>query len=198
MSQSQYHFDPATYEAMIMAEVPAYLRLQAEVAAAAAARPATAVLDLGTGTGTTARHVLDALPGVGLVGIDESAEMLAVARTVLPASADLRVGRLGDALPPGPFDLVVSALAVHHLDRAGKADLFRRVAAVLRPDGRFVLGDVIVPDDPADVVTPIDGVYDQPSSVADQLAWLADAGFDARATWIERDLAVLVGDRRAA
>jgi tRNA (cmo5U34)-methyltransferase len=198
VSQSQYHFDPATYEAMIMAEVPAYLRLQAEVATAATDRPATDVLDLGTGTGTTARHVLDALPGVRLVGIDESAEMLAAARTVLPASADLRVGRLGDALPPGPFDLVVSALAVHHLDRPGKADLFRRVAAVLRPDGRFVLGDVIVPADPADVVTPIDGVYDQPSSVADQLAWLADAGFDARATWIERDLAVLVGDRRAA
>src|SRR5262249_39868527 len=122
--------------------------------------------------------------------------MLAVARTVLPASADLRVGRLEDALPPGPFDLVVSALAVHHLDGPRKADLFRRVAAVLRPEGRFVLGDVIVPHDPADVVTPVDGVYAQPSSVADQLAWLADAGFDAEATWIDRDLAVLVAEVR--
>ena len=198
MSQSQYHFDPATYEAMITAEVPAYRRLQAEVATAAAAGPATTVLDLGTGTGTTARHVLDALPGARLVGVDESAEMLAVARTVLPASTDLRVGRLEDALPPGPFDLVVSALAVHHLDGPGKADLFRRVATVLQAGGRFVLGDVVVPVDPADVVTPIDGVYDRPSSVADQLAWLADAGFDATATWIELDLAVLVADRRPA
>ena len=198
MSHSQYHFDPATYEAMVTAEVPAYRGLQAVVAAAAAALPATTVLDLGTGTGATAQQVLDALPGARLVGIDESAEMLAVARVALPASVDLRVGRMQDALPPGPFDLVVSALAVHHLDRRGKADLFRRVAAVLRPGGRFVLGDVIVPADPADVVTPIDGVFDQPSSIDDQLAWLTDAGFDAEATWIERDLAVLVADRTTA
>jgi tRNA (cmo5U34)-methyltransferase len=87
----------------------------------------------------------------------------------------------------------VSALAVHHLDRVGKADLFRRVADVLVPGGRFVLGDVIEPVDPADVVTPIDGVFDQPSPVADQLAWLADAGLDAEAVWVERDVAVLVG-----
>jgi SAM-dependent methyltransferase len=139
--------------------------------------------------------VLNALPDAQLVGVDESTDMLAVARTVLPASADLRVGRLQDPLPAGPFDVVVSALAVHHLDRAAKADLFRRVAAVLAPGGRFVLGDVIEPVDPCDVVTPIDGVFDQPSSVADQLAWLAEAGFDAEAVWVERDLAVLVGVR---
>ncbi len=198
MSGSQYHFDPETYEAMVTEEVPGYHRLQAAVASAVASRPAITVLDLGTGTGTTARRVLEVLPGARLVGVDESAEMLAAARAVLPASAELRVGRLEDALPPGPFDLVVSALAVHHLDGPGKADLFERVAAVLRPEGRFVLGDVVVPADPADVVTPIDGDYDRPSPVADQLAWLADAGFDATAAWVERDLAVLVADRRAA
>jgi tRNA (cmo5U34)-methyltransferase len=71
------------------------------------------------------------------------------------------VGRLHDPLPEGSFDLVVSALAVHHLDGAGKADLFARVADRLRPGGRFVLGDVVVADDPADAVTPIDGVYDR-------------------------------------
>jgi SAM-dependent methyltransferase len=58
----------------------------------------------------------------------------------------------------GNFDLVVSASAVHHLDGAGKADLFARIAARLRSGARFVLGDVVVPDDPADVVTLIDGV----------------------------------------
>ena len=107
---------------------------------------------------------------------------------------DLAV-RERDDVAAGPFDVVVSALAVHHLDRAGKADLFRRVAGVLAPGGRFVLGDVIEPVDPADVVTPIDGVFDQPSPIADQLRWLADAGFDAEAVWVERDLAVLVAGR---
>jgi tRNA (cmo5U34)-methyltransferase len=196
VSGSQYHFDPVSYEAMVTDEVPGYHRLQDAVATAAAGRPAARVLDLGTGTGTTARRVLDAIPGARLVGVDESADMLAAARTLLPESAELRVARLEDPLPPGPFDVVVSALAAHHLDGPGKADLFRRVCAVLRPEGRFVLGDVVVPVDPDDVVTPIDGTYDQPSSVAEQLAWLADAGFEAAAAWVERDLAVLVADRR--
>ena len=83
------------------------------------------------------------------------------------------------------------------VDGPGKAALFRRVAAALAPAGRFVLGDVIVPEDPADVVTPIDDRhYDQPDTVADQLAWLGDAGFDARVSWLHRDLAVLVADKR--
>ena len=75
----------------------------------------------------------------------------------------------------------------------GKADLFRRVATVLSPGGRFVLGDVVVPEDPSDVVTPIDGCYDRPSTAADQLRWLAEAGLQPRLAWAHRDLAVLIG-----
>jgi tRNA (cmo5U34)-methyltransferase len=192
-SVSQFHFDPATYEAMVTAEVPGYPRLQDAVAAATRGISATRILDLGTGTGITARRVLDVHPGAQLVGIDESLEMLAAARDALPPATDLRVARLEDPLPPGPFDLVVSALAVHHLDGPGKQDLFGRIAAVMNAGGRFVLGDVIVPDDPDDVVTPIDGLHDTPSTVAEQLAWLEAAGFRATTTWTERDLAILVG-----
>jgi tRNA (cmo5U34)-methyltransferase len=94
----------------------------------------------------------------------------------------------------GNFDLVVSALAVHHLDDAAKADLFARAAARLRPGGRFVLGHLVVPDDPADVVTPIDDVHDQPSTVDDQLRWLAAAGFQAEVVWARHDLCVIVAD----
>jgi tRNA (cmo5U34)-methyltransferase len=137
--------------------------------------------------------VLDLHPGAKLVGIDESAEMLAAASRDV-AAADLRVSRLQDPLPEGNFDLVVSALAVHHLDGAGKADLFARVADRLRPGGRFVLGDVVVPDDPADVVTPIDGVYDQPSTIADQVQWLVAAGFHVAVVWTRQDLCVIVAD----
>jgi tRNA (cmo5U34)-methyltransferase len=191
---SQYHFDPDTYEALIAREVPSYPRLQEEVAAAANRSGVEWILDLGTGTGVTAARLFNVHPHASLVGVDENPEMLAAARRVLPAHADLRVARLEQVLPSGPFDLVVSALAVHHLDGAGKADLFRRIAHVLRPGGRFVLGDVIIPDDSNDVITPIDGVYDKPSTVSDQLAWLRAAGFTATATWLERDLAVLVAD----
>ena len=56
-----------------------------------------------------------------------------------------------------------------------------------------MLGDVVVPEDPIDVVTPIDGVYDQPSTVDDQVRWLAAAGFNAAVVWARQDL---LRDRR--
>jgi tRNA (cmo5U34)-methyltransferase len=190
----QFHFHPDGYLAMVRAEVPDYDRLQAEVAHAAGEIDADLILDLGTGTGETLRRVTQQHPGARAVGIDESDAMLGVARTVVP-NADLRVARLQDELPDGPFDLVVSALAVHHLDDDGKASLFRRVAQRLAPGGRFVLADVVVPDDPADAITPLDEGYDRPSSAAQQLQWLADAELAPALRWQRRDLAVFVADR---
>jgi tRNA (cmo5U34)-methyltransferase len=189
----QFHFDPASYLETIRAEVPAYDELQDAVAEATLGIRTERVLELGVGTGQTSKRVLDLHPEAKLVGIDESAEMLTVASEDV-AAADLRVSRLQDPLPEGNFDLIVSALAVHHLDGAGKADLFARVADRLRPGGRFVLGDVVGPDDPADVVTPIDGVYDQPSTTGDQLRWLAAAGLDAEVVWARQDLVVIIAD----
>jgi tRNA (cmo5U34)-methyltransferase len=188
----QFHWDPDAYVALVRAEVPEYERLQDEVGRATDGIAARRVLELGTGTGVTTRRVLERHPGAHLTGVDSSPEMLAAAD--LP-SADLRMQDLRDPLPEGPFDVVFSALAVHHLDGAGKADLFKRVAAVLAPGGRFVLADVIVPEDPADVVTPLDEGFDLPDTVADELAWLRDAGLQARVSWQSRDLAVLVADR---
>jgi tRNA (cmo5U34)-methyltransferase len=193
MGGGQFHFHPESYIDLMTSELPDYHRLQDEVAAACGGAGAARLLELGTGTGETALRVLARHPDASLVGIDVSDDMLAVARERL-AGADLRVARLEEPLPPGPFGLVFSALAIHHLDGPGKADLFRRVAAVMEPGGRFVIGDVVVPDDPADAVTPLGEGYDMPSGVEDQVGWLADAGFGASVVWSARDLAVIVGE----
>jgi tRNA (cmo5U34)-methyltransferase len=177
---------------MVRSEVPDYERLQDEVARATEGIEAERILELGTGTGVTTRRVLERHPGARLTGVDSSAEMLAAAD--LPG-ADLRLQDLREPLPDGPFDLVFSALAVHHLDGPGKADLFRRVAGALAPGGRFVLADVIVPDDPADIVTPLDEGFDLPDTVDDLLISLRDAGLEASVGWQKRDLAVLVAER---
>jgi tRNA threonylcarbamoyl adenosine modification protein (Sua5/YciO/YrdC/YwlC family) len=192
--QGQYHFEPATYLDMISTDVPGYGRLQEELTAASGSG-AELVLELGTGTGETARRLLGAHPNAFLVGIDSSAKMLAVARDSLPPGrVDLRVAPIEDALPEGPFDLVASALCVHHLSGPEKASLFERVRAALRPGGRFVLADVVVPDDPADTTIPLTPGFDRPSPLADQLRWLDDAGFDARVSWAAADLAVVAAD----
>ena len=194
---AQHDFNPETYESPMVQEMPAYRRRQERVASTTPRTGVARILDLGTGTGATVRSVLEVHAGAQLTGLDKSAAMLAVARRHLPATAELRVARLEAPLPAGPFDLVVSALAVHYLDGAGKADLFHRTADVLAPNGRLVLSDVIVPEDLQDAVTPIDGAYDTPSTLTEQLAWLRDAGFVACTAWLERDVSVLEGDLTA-
>lgn len=85
--------------------------------------------------------------------------------------AGVHVGRIADALPEGRYELVVSALAVHHLPSGAKADLFSRVAQRLPQGGRFVLGDMVVPERPEDAVTPIEPGVDLPDRLEDQLDW---------------------------
>jgi len=191
---TQWHWDPETYLQNMLDEVPSYPERQEQTARAAADIAAEAILELGIGTGETARRILAAHPNAKLTAIDSSAEMLERARAVVPG-ADLRLAQLQDALPGGPFDLVVSALAVHHLDGPGKQGLFRRIAAVLAPGGAFVLADVVVPEDEADVVTPIDWEYDLPDRADDQLRWLREAGLEAEPVWSYKDLAVLRATR---
>ena len=192
---SQCHFDPATYREKIRREIPRYDHLQDAIAAVTAAIKAVSILDLGTGTGETLSRVLPLHSSARVVGIDESDGMLDVARARLAAyDVTLQVADLLDELPPGPFDLVVSALAVHHLDGPGKAELFRRVAAALKPGGRFVLGDVVVPADGAAVI-PLTDDWDKPSTVAEQVGWLEDAGLRAAVVWQEDDMALFTADR---
>ncbi len=192
----QYHFDAVTYTDEIRGDIPAYDEFQDSVACASG-DGARRILDLGTGTGETARRMLVRHPEAFLVGVDENEGMLAVAGAQLPSlRVELRVGRIEEPLPEGSFDVVTSALCVHHLDAGGKADLFSRVHSVLVPGGLFVLGDVVVPVDPALAVTPLTPGYDRPSPLADQLDWLSAAGFEPRVVWEQGDLAVVAARRK--
>jgi tRNA (cmo5U34)-methyltransferase len=191
-----YDFTRESYLTMMREAVPGYDRLEDEVAAATGVG-AKSILELGTGTGETARRLLDRHPDAKLIGIDASQGMVNVARESLPSDrASLVIRRLDDPLPEGPFDLVVSALAVHHLEGASKADLFRRVAKALDATGTFVLADVVEPVSPSYVVTAIDPEVDHPSRLDEQVAWLEAAGLLPEVTWTHRDLVVIVSQAR--
>jgi len=182
---SEFEWDPDTFLATMLGEIPGYEELQETVAVAAQGRN---VLELGTGTGETAVRILARNFGARWTGIDASEAMLERARERLP-DADLRLQPLEAPLPEGPFDLVVSVLAVHHLDGPKKRDLFRRVAEV---GDFFVLGDLVVAERPEDAVIGIDWVMDLPSTVPEQIEWLEDAGFEVEASYVRPDLAVFV------
>lgn len=184
------HFKPEGYLELMHDELPRYDELQERTAEATVGVDARRILELGIGTGETARRLLAHHPNAHIVGIDASREMLEEARTRLP-TAELQVQRLQEPLPAGPFDLVVSALAVHHLAAGEKRSLFRRVRQVLASDGLFVLADVVVPEEPGDAVTPIDEGFDLPERLECLLEWLEDAGFEPAVYWRWKDVAVV-------
>ncbi len=180
------------------------------------------VLDLGAGTGLLSAAVVDRVPGVRLHLLDGSAQMLAHARQRLADRPGTRftVADLNDSLPPGPFTAVVSALAIHHLVDAAKAELYCRAFAALRPGGSLVNLDQVLGPTPT-----VEGEYaaaheaharrhgsdgtewsaavdrmraDRPAPLDDQLGWLRSAGFaDVDCTAKDGRFAVLVGRRPA-
>ena len=137
-------WDPHTYSAFT-AKVEHYGELQAAVVDATRDLDVATVLDLGIGTGETTRRLVSTHEEATFVGVDANQAMLDAAKISLPPERTTFVlGHIEGPLPPGPFDLVVSVLAVHHLDSPTKAALFARISAVLAPTGRFVLGDVVL------------------------------------------------------
>jgi tRNA (cmo5U34)-methyltransferase len=188
-------WDPETYPKTIRNEVHDYDRLQDEVAKATLGSPRRTILDLGVGSGETAGRVLDLHPEAHLVGVDSSREMLRGAAALLPPGRVTFIEQdLSAPLPERSFDLVISALAIHHLEGVGKARLFRDVRSHLAPGGCFVIGDVIVPENASDALIEIESGYDFPSTVEDHVRWLTEAGLSAEVVWVFRDLAVLKGE----
>jgi 2-polyprenyl-3-methyl-5-hydroxy-6-metoxy-1,4-benzoquinol methylase len=120
----------AMENAMIRAEEPIVHRVFGAV-------PPGDALDAACGTGRHAAALVAA--GHRTVGVDQSDDMLAVARAKV-TEADFRVADV-TALPfdDGTFDLAVCALALTHL--ADPTSAVAELARVVRPGGTVVLSD---------------------------------------------------------
>ncbi len=140
-------------------------------------------------------------------------------RTRLPESAiSTVVADLRDPLPEGPFDAVVSALAIHHLEDPDKRDLFARVAGVLRPGGAFVNAEHVAGPTPwleatyrglwreacekagaseQEIAAAVERMeMDRSRDIHTQIGWLAEAGLeDCDCFFKQLHFAVLAGWR---
>ena len=173
---AQFHMDPETYLDEIRADVPRYDELQ-EATVDAIPFPPDRVLELGVGTGETTRRLLERYPDAEVTGLDSQPEMVFKARE---HRIEVRLARMQDPLPDGPWDLVISVLSVHHLDEEQKRDLFRRVREQSRS---FVMGDVVVADPQ---ITALEEGVDMPSRAEDMAEWC-----DGEIVWTADDLAVI-------
>ena len=183
------------------------------------------VLELGCGTGNLTQKLLDQFPKSTAEGYDVSGEMLARARAKLTDTGrriQLHQGDISQLTLTGPFDAVISAIAVHHVPQPDKPSLFQRLYDVLRPGGVLVLGDAFQAATPelgqryrqlskmslerqGVVETPVYTAYrnrnSQPSGgssthVQDYLQWMDQAGFhNVDCVWKYLSRAVVYGER---
>ena len=179
-------------------------------------------LELGAGTGELTVKLLTRFPAASVTAVDHSAEMLAEAERKLETFGDrarISQGAFPDDFPAGSaaYDLVISTLAVHHLDDDQKRALFEGVYDALVPGGWFVNGDVIaLPDNHLEGVADemienwvrskgwsekafmdqwqASDDFDDPATLHDQLDWLRAAGFEGSTpVWQYYNFAVYAG-----
>jgi ubiquinone/menaquinone biosynthesis C-methylase UbiE len=136
----------AQYDSLIRRAVPGYEQLTTALVAELPKR-ASRILELGCGTGNLSLHLATRFPDATCTFVDASEEMIALTQRRLHAEAPglvansrFLVARFEElALENRQFDLVVSAIALHHV--RDKQPIYDRVHAWLHPDGRFCFAD---------------------------------------------------------
>ncbi|MBI5190712.1 MAG: class I SAM-dependent methyltransferase [Nitrospirae bacterium] len=190
------------------------------------------VLDLGCGDGTLTEELAKEFGNVVPTLMDGSEDMLAKAQIRLgeccPGAsyecASFQEVLAGDAALP-EADFMFSSLAIHHLDKAEKAALFRRIHARLINGGHFVNVDVVlpppgvegwylkmwrewidgqrhlleVPEDSVDIPSQYKGNTDnKPDSLASQMRALFAAGFRDVDCYYKHGLFAVYGGKKVA
>lgn len=213
---SHLAIDLREYDARIRTFIPRYEEmLDAAAATVNAARPRV-VVDLGVGTGALASRVMRRRD-VRLIGIDEDEAILAVARDRLDVRrARFRAGSFLRMTIPR-CDAIVSSLALHHVESPTvKRRLYRHAHAALGRGGLLVTADC----HPSSLrtraasgrrawVEHLEASYnprdarkylrawareDFYTTLSQELALMAAAGFTCDVVWRQDSFAVIVGE----
>ncbi|MBA2344621.1 MAG: methyltransferase domain-containing protein [Rubrobacter sp.] len=186
------------------------------------------VLDLGSGTGLLSAMIAERFPLSRVTLVDISVEMLRVARRRFaekfsPGLNRLEVRVMDFARKPLPgdsagYDLVVSALAIHHLTHHGKREQFEKIHNALANGGYFMNADqalgksleeeqeyqedwlrrvreagVTDQDIEAELVRM---KADKNATLEEQTLWLEEAGFDGVDSYYQDRRFVVYGGRK--
>lgn len=120
------------------------------VSVADADNEAPKILDIGAGTGLLSSFLLNRYPKAGITLIDISEKMLEVAQKRFIGNDNIKyiVDDYTKFKLSEEYDMVVSALSIHHLDDSDKKELYRKCYSILKPNGIFINADQVSGETP--------------------------------------------------
>lgn len=174
----------------------------AAVWAAECNNPHPAILDIGAGTGLLSALMIQKFPDARLTLVDLSEAMLDIARERFAERSDVHyiTGDYSSVDFAGHYDLICSALSIHHLEHEEKRRLYKKCYDALNPGGMFVNADQVQgetvainrrymdywdeflvpcplsPEDKKQMLYRRD-TFDLNEKLSVQLAWLQECGF---------------------
>lgn len=180
------------------------------------------ILDVGAGTGMLSEMLLERYPSATLTLMDISSPMLEMAHRRFHGKGRIRylVSDYSREDLAGTYDIICSALSIHHLEDPDKWALYRKIFHALNPGGIFVNADQVEGETPSthrQNLTYWDefvqkGILDHEEQramferrdtldkmvkLSVQLSWLQDAGFiDVDVVYKNRSFAVFSGRRK--
>ena len=199
---STFNKAAAAYDRQRRQLIPCFDDFYGIAAAVAESESGTpSILDLGAGTGLMSSFMLRKYPNARLTLIDISGQMLETARSRFAQTPNVAfiVDDYTHFVSENEFDIVVSALSIHHLDDAGKKLVYKNAFRNLRRGGVFVNADQVLGSTAyleslyksdwkrkvetsglpkEDILAAYERTkLDHMSTLDDQLAWLKEIGF---------------------
>ncbi len=104
------------------------------------------IIDLGCGTGNLAQKMVAAYPNAHITCIDMAENMLKMAKAKLEKQRNVSFW-LGDVLDfdySNKYDMIVSSLVLHHLEKKDKLKFYRKLYNALRDGGIFYTIDIFL------------------------------------------------------
>ncbi len=159
------------------------------------------ILDLGAGTGLVTALIFNVFPKAVVSLLDVSEKMLAKAKQRFAGKDNVQfyIMDYNISLLPEKYNLIVSAMSIHHLEHSDKKRLFKKIYEALSPGGHFIHAELAkgateniekiyqeqwrkhlegtdLSKDEIDVIYERMS-YDIPAPLDMQLGWMCDAGF---------------------
>ncbi|AKB79155.1 Methyltransferase [Methanosarcina horonobensis HB-1 = JCM 15518] len=159
------------------------------------------ILDMGAGTGLLSAFLMKRYPGASLTLIDISEKMLDVAKDRFRGNSNVKyiIADYSKYDFTEKYDMIVSALSIHHLEDEEKNKLYKKSYSILKENGIFINADQVHGETPfidnlnkttwrhyvensglteEEILAGYERTkLDKDSKLDQQLEWLKEAGF---------------------